>query len=102
MKRGRDDGTVADRDRPPVPGGEHVGTADRFDSRCTDKHCRIGSSSASPSTDRGFEAVFLSTEGVSLDGDVDQLEFVDAVVSRVPRGDDQPGAGRKQGLPAST
>ena len=96
VERRADDGTVPDGDGAAVPLREHLRLADTLDDRRADEHRREGVVQSLDAEGR-LETVLLAAEGVALDGDVDETEFVDAVVVGIGRGDDEPRTRRQDG-----
>lgn len=95
VEGGADDAVLSDRDRPAVPLGEHLDRRpDRLDNRCADEHRRKGLVEATH-REWGLETVALATECVSLDGHIEQVECLDAVVTRVLAEQDESGTGRE-------
>lgn len=92
VERRSDDGTVPDCDRAVVPGSQYLDVASLADCGRADEHGVKGAVEA-VHVERGLEAVLLAAEGVALDGHVEQIEGLDAVVAGVTGRHDQPGTG---------
>ena len=98
VEGGADDGALAYGDGPAVDGRERLDVrADLRDGRRADEDGRKGLVEARH-VEVSLERVALTAEGVAVDGDVQEVERLDAVVASVARDDDQPSTGRKERL----